>query len=91
MGGGDTMIPSPRKSPKQPLPGIGPHDPLHGRQACPELNSFHPNLLTTLKQCLENQLLNMSCMESGEVIHLERIDSECSTAWLPQETNLQTL
>ena len=29
-GGGDTTIPSPRRSPKQPLPGIG----LHGRQAC---------------------------------------------------------
>ena len=22
-------------------PGIGLHNPLHGRQACPELNSFH--------------------------------------------------
>ena len=39
--GGDTMIPSPRRSPKHPLPGIGLHDPLHGRQACPESNSFH--------------------------------------------------
>ena len=37
----NTTIPSPRRSPKQPLPGIGLHDPLHGRQACPELNSFH--------------------------------------------------
>ena len=26
---------------KQPLPGIGLHDPLHCRQACPEFNSFH--------------------------------------------------
>ena len=26
-----------------------------------------------LVQCLENQLLNMSCMESGNDIHLERI------------------
>ena len=38
---GDTTIPSPGRSPKQPLPGIGLHDPLHGRQACPEFNSFH--------------------------------------------------
>ena len=40
-GGGDTMIPSPGMAPKQPLPGIGLHDPLHGRQACPEFHSFH--------------------------------------------------
>ena len=40
-GGGDTTIPSPGKSPKHPLPGIELHDPLHGRQACPESNSFH--------------------------------------------------
>ena len=40
-GGGDTTIPSPGMAPKQPLPGIGLHDPLHGRQACPEFNSFH--------------------------------------------------
>ena len=39
--GGDTMIPSPGRSPKQPLPGIGLHDPLHGREACPEFNSFN--------------------------------------------------
>ena len=39
--GGDTTIPSSERSPKQPLPGIGLHDPLHGRQACPEFNSFH--------------------------------------------------
>ena len=32
---GDTTISSPGRSPKQPLPGIGLHDPLHGRQACP--------------------------------------------------------
>ena len=37
----DTTIPSPGKSPKQPLPGIGLHDPLHGRQACPEFNSSY--------------------------------------------------
>ena len=30
-GGGGTTILSPRRSPKQPLPGIGLHDPLHGR------------------------------------------------------------
>ena len=40
-GGGDTTIPFPGRSPKQPLPGIGLHDPLHGRQAYPELNLFH--------------------------------------------------
>ena len=39
--GGDTTIPSPGRSPKQPLPGIGLHDSLHGRQACLEFNSFH--------------------------------------------------
>ena len=39
--GGDTTIPSPERSPKHPLLGIGLHDPLHGRQACPEPNSFH--------------------------------------------------
>ena len=40
-GGVDTRILSPGRSPKQPLPGIRLHDPLHGRQACPEFNSFH--------------------------------------------------
>ena len=30
-GGGDTTIPSPGRSPKHPLPGIGLHDSLHGR------------------------------------------------------------
>ena len=39
--GRDTTIPSPWRSPKQPLPGIGLHDPLRGWQACPEFNSFH--------------------------------------------------
>ena len=34
--GGDITISSPGRSPKQPLPGIGLHDSLHGRQACPE-------------------------------------------------------
>ena len=38
--GGDTTISSPRRSPKQPLPVIGIHDPLHGRQACPEFIAF---------------------------------------------------
>ena len=33
-GGGDTRI-------LHPLPEIGLDDPLHGRQACPEFNSFH--------------------------------------------------
>ena len=40
-GGGDTTIPSPGRLSKQPLPGIGLHDPLHGREACPEFNSFN--------------------------------------------------
>ena len=40
-GGDTTIIPSPGRSSKQPLSGIGLHDPLHGRQACPEFNSFH--------------------------------------------------
>ena len=40
-GGGDTTIPSPEMAPKQPLPGTGLHDPLHGRHVCPEFNSFH--------------------------------------------------
>ena len=43
-GGGDTMISSPGRSPKQkttPSGDIGPHYPLHGRQACPEFNFFH--------------------------------------------------
>ena len=38
--GGDKTISSPERSPKQLLPGIGLHDPLHGRQACPEFIAF---------------------------------------------------
>ena len=38
--GEDTTIWSPGRSPKQSLPGIGLHDPLYGRQACPEFNAF---------------------------------------------------
>ena len=38
--GGDTTILSPGRSPKQPLPGMRLHDPLHGRQACPEFIVF---------------------------------------------------
>ena len=34
----------PGMTPKQPLPGIRLHDPLHGRQVCPEFNSFHQGL-----------------------------------------------
>ena len=30
----------PGRSQKQPLPGIGLHDLLHGRQACPEFIAF---------------------------------------------------
>ena len=37
---GDTTISSPGRSPKQPLPGIGLHDHLHDRQACPEFIAF---------------------------------------------------
>ena len=40
-GGSDTTIPSPGMAPKQPLPGIALHDPLHGRQTCPKFTSFH--------------------------------------------------
>ena len=38
--GGDTTISSPGRSPKQPRPGRGLHDLLHGRQACPEFIAF---------------------------------------------------
>ena len=31
--GGDRTISSPGRSPQQPLPGIGLHDSLHGRQS----------------------------------------------------------
>ena len=39
--GRGTTVPSPGRSSKQPLPGIGLHDPLLGRQACAEFNLFH--------------------------------------------------
>ena len=38
--GGDTTISSPARSPKQTLPGIELHDPLHDRQDCPEFIAF---------------------------------------------------
>ena len=38
--GGDTTISSLGRSPKQPLLGIGLHDPLHGRQAYSEVMAF---------------------------------------------------
>ena len=38
--GGCTTISSPGRSPKPPLQGIGLHDLLHGRQACPESIAF---------------------------------------------------
>ena len=38
--GGDRTISSPGRSPKQRLPGTGLHDPLHGRQSCPEFIAF---------------------------------------------------
>ena len=40
-GDGGTMILSSGRSSKQPLPEIGLHDPLRGRQACPKFSSFH--------------------------------------------------
>ena len=40
-GGGGTTIPSPGMAPKQPLPGIVLHGPLHCRQTCPKFTSFH--------------------------------------------------
>ena len=40
--GGDTTISSPGRSPKQPLPGMRLHDPLHGRQACPKFSQICP-------------------------------------------------
>ena len=58
-GGGDTTIPFPGNSRKQPLPGIGLHDPLHGRQACPEFNSFHQGVgqISPLEGLFECRLL----------------------------------
>ena len=38
----------PGRSPKNHLPGIGLHDPLHGRQACPEIDSFHQGLVNNV-------------------------------------------
>ena len=38
--GGDATISSPGRSPKQLLPGMRLHDPLHGRQACPKFIVF---------------------------------------------------
>ena len=38
--GGGTTISSQGRSPKQPLPGMRLHDPLRGRQACPEFIAF---------------------------------------------------
>ena len=38
--GRDTTIPSPGRSPEQPLPGMRLHDPLHGRQAWPKFIAF---------------------------------------------------
>ena len=38
-GGDDDSVPT--RYPKQPLPGIGLHGPLHGWQACSKFNSFH--------------------------------------------------
>ena len=56
-----------------------------GTLLCHQITRVHPVVLFThifnkqcdhvvcrLIQCLENQLLNMSCMERGKDIHLER-------------------
>ena len=43
--GGDSTISSLRRSPKQPLPGMRLHDPLHGRQACPKFIAFDQGLV----------------------------------------------
>ena len=43
--GGDTTISSPGRSPKQPLPGMRLPDPLHGRQAAPNLSHLTRGLL----------------------------------------------
>ena len=43
--GGDTTTSCHGRSPKQPFPGIGLHDPLHGRQACPEFIAFDQRVL----------------------------------------------
>ena len=40
-GGGDTTIPSPGRSSKQPLPGVGLYNPLHCRQGSLDFSSFH--------------------------------------------------
>ena len=40
-GGGDTTIPSPGRSSKQPLPGVGLYNPLHCRQDSLDFSSFH--------------------------------------------------
>ena len=42
---GDTTISSPGRSPKQHLPGIRLHDPLHGLQACPKFIVFNQGLV----------------------------------------------
>ena len=41
--GYDNFVPG-MVTPKQPLPGIGVRNHLHGRQACPEFNSSHQGL-----------------------------------------------
>ena len=45
-GGENTAILSPGIAQKQPLSGIG-QDPLHGRQACPEVNSQNEDKFIT--------------------------------------------
>ena len=41
-GDGDTTNSSPGRSPKQPLPGIGLHDPLHGGRCQTSFSLFFP-------------------------------------------------
>ena len=45
--GGDTTVSSPGRLPKQPLPGMRLHDPLHGRQDSPEFIAFDQGVSQT--------------------------------------------
>ena len=47
---------------------------------CNIFNKQCDHILCRLMRCLENQLLNMSCMESGKDIHLDRTTGCQSTS-----------